>query len=274
MFFLTSSVGVRSSSGISSETASLGALSPGDSAKTAMKLNSAMRRLAGPGFLKIGVACGLKECAKRLALGCCVFSLVPAGYSGPTSTSGANPPPVPAAVNRTVPPVEPPKTALEFSAQPTPQELFRARVFAEPLVPVGAEPGAAENAALADALLGYAKRVSPDDFSSLTGFLEQHPQHHLPVGVYNGPRLDQLDRSRGGRNQSQQHRRQTGGPDSKQPVLPRPRDAMTQEDPPPSVPNPCGEPGRQMNLVAHVLPSLETVKLNVNATQNNENTGY
>ncbi len=81
----------------------------------------------------------------------------------------------PVTPNRTVPQVEPPRTGLDFSASPTPQELFRARVFAEPLVPVGGEPSAAENAALATALLGYAQRSGPDDFSSLTGFLQSHP---------------------------------------------------------------------------------------------------
>lgn len=79
-------------------------------------------------------------------------------------------------VNRTVPKVDPPKTRLEFSANPTTQEISRARVFEEPLVPVGGEPTPAENADLAAALLGYAKRSGPDDFTSLTGFLRQHPK--------------------------------------------------------------------------------------------------
>ena len=82
----------------------------------------------------------------------------------------------PVKVNRTVPQVEPPKTGLEFSANPTTQEIFRARVFEEPFVPIGGEPGATENGALAAALLGYAKRSGPDDFASLTGFLEKHPK--------------------------------------------------------------------------------------------------
>lgn len=80
------------------------------------------------------------------------------------------------AVNRTVPKVFPPKTGLEFSANPTIQEIFRARVFEEPLVPIGGQPSADENAALTAALLGYAKRSGPDDFASLTGFLEKHPK--------------------------------------------------------------------------------------------------
>src|SRR5690349_18082383 len=78
--------------------------------------------------------------------------------------------------NRTLPKISTPRTTLEFSANPTSQEIFRARVFEEPLVPIGAEPTAEENAALATALLGYAKRSGPDDFVSLTGFLEKHPK--------------------------------------------------------------------------------------------------
>jgi RHS repeat-associated protein len=78
-------------------------------------------------------------------------------------------------VNRTVPKVELRKSELQFSAKPAVQEIFRARIFEEPLVPIGGEPDEAENAALAAALLGYAKRTGPDDFASLTEFLEQHP---------------------------------------------------------------------------------------------------
>jgi hypothetical protein len=50
----------------------------------------------------------------------------------------------------------------------TVQEIWRTRVFEEPLVPVGDEPAEEENAALASALREYSKRKSPDDFSSLT----------------------------------------------------------------------------------------------------------
>lgn len=72
--------------------------------------------------------------------------------------------------------VEPPQTSLHFSLNPTPQDIFLIRLFEEPLVPVGADPTPAENAALAAALLGYSKRSSPDDFSSLTGFLKTYPK--------------------------------------------------------------------------------------------------
>lgn len=56
------------------------------------------------------------------------------------------------------------------------QEIYRARVFEEPLVPVGGEPGAAENAALVVALRQYASRTAPDDFDPLKQFLDAHPQ--------------------------------------------------------------------------------------------------
>src|SRR2546426_636964 len=78
--------------------------------------------------------------------------------------------------NRTLPKVEPPKTVLEFQVNPTSQELLRARVFEEPLVPVGGEPTPAENAALAVALTSYSRRNSSGDFASLTRFLQKHPQ--------------------------------------------------------------------------------------------------
>ena len=79
-------------------------------------------------------------------------------------------------VNREVPRVESPKGPLEFSANPTPDEIFRAHVFPEPLVVVGSRPAPAENAALAAALVRYSRRSGPDDFSGLTDFLMQHPQ--------------------------------------------------------------------------------------------------
>jgi RHS repeat-associated protein len=62
------------------------------------------------------------------------------------------------------------------AAQPATQEISRLRIFEEPLVPIGGEPSPLENAALSVALREYSKRKSPDDFSSLTGFVEKHPQ--------------------------------------------------------------------------------------------------
>ncbi len=88
--------------------------------------------------------------------------------------------------NRTLPKVDPPQIGLSFSASPTEQEIFRARVFEEPLVPIGGKPTAAENSDLAVALLGYAKRSGADDFSSLTGFLEKHPQSPWAAALLTG----------------------------------------------------------------------------------------
>lgn len=62
-----------------------------------------------------------------------------------------------------------------ISSAPTPQDIFLTRLFEEPLVPVGADPTPAETAALATALSDYAKRSNPDDFSSLTGFVDAYP---------------------------------------------------------------------------------------------------
>ena len=49
-------------------------------------------------------------------------------------------------------------------------------MFDEPLVPVGREPGPAENSALAAALLAFSQRTNPDDFSSLSSFLKRFPR--------------------------------------------------------------------------------------------------
>jgi RHS repeat-associated protein len=133
----------------------------------------------------------LKEIGKRLVVGYCIIGLIlPAGSQVAVaesiaalgksdhspSTPNAKPPTPLVKINRTVPRVEPPKTSLQLSASPTVEEIFRARLFEEPLVPIGATPTAAENAALAVALLAYSKRAGPDDFSSLTAFLEKHPK--------------------------------------------------------------------------------------------------
>src|ERR1035441_5595663 len=93
--------------------------------------------------------------------------------SAAEGTPAVSPAPAP---NRALPRVESFKAGLAFPAEPGPEDIFRARVFEEPLVPVGGEPSSAENAALAVALLGYGKRSGPDDFSGLTGFLEEHPR--------------------------------------------------------------------------------------------------
>jgi RHS repeat-associated protein len=102
-----------------------------------------------------------------------------------TEQIAATPPP-----NRTVPKHEPPKAQFELPANPTPRDILRARVFEEPLVPVGGEPSAAENSDLAASLAGYARRSGPDDFSSLTHFLEQHPRSPWAASLLSGLGLE------------------------------------------------------------------------------------
>jgi len=78
-------------------------------------------------------------------------------------------------VNRRVPRVTVPPSEPQFSASPTVQEIFRARVFSEPVVPVGREPTAEENAALARALLAFHRSGGTDWRRSLGEFLMRHP---------------------------------------------------------------------------------------------------
>ena len=66
-------------------------------------------------------------------------------------------------------------TSLNLSPNPTVTEISRARVFSEPLVPIGSSPTPDQNTALATALVGYSNRSGPDDFSSLTDYLERYP---------------------------------------------------------------------------------------------------
>ena len=79
-----------------------------------------------------------------------------------------------------------PTGGLQFSAKPTPDEISRARVFEEPLMPVGGVPSVAENAGLAAALRAYAQRNTPDDFTSLTRFIEQHPKSPWRAALLTG----------------------------------------------------------------------------------------
>ena len=65
---------------------------------------------------------------------------------------------------------------LAFPAHPTAEDIFRARIFEEPLVPMGAKPTAKENADFAAALVDFADGGGPDDFSALTAFLGAHPR--------------------------------------------------------------------------------------------------
>lgn len=64
---------------------------------------------------------------------------------------------------------------LRFSAEPTDSNIFDARVFEEPLVPLDGDYRVDENKALAAALKAYEARTSPDDCSSLEAYLESFP---------------------------------------------------------------------------------------------------
>jgi RHS repeat-associated protein len=86
-------------------------------------------------------------------------------------------------VNRTVPPVNPPPATFALATEPSTAELIRARVFHEPLVPVGGSPDATENRALGQALLGHAQRLQSDDSSHLETFLSAHPRGKWTVSV-------------------------------------------------------------------------------------------
>jgi uncharacterized protein HemY len=79
-------------------------------------------------------------------------------------------------VNRTAPKVTPPPDIPSFSAQPTDQEIFRARVFEEPLVPMGRLTSKVENRALAQALLAYLRRGEVEDVSPVLAFLGAHEE--------------------------------------------------------------------------------------------------
>ena len=84
-------------------------------------------------------------------------------------------------------------TTTRFSAHPTAPEISNARIFDEPLVPMGGTPAEQENKALANALTDYASRTNFDDFSSVTTFLGAFPAStwnsslllHLGVEYYN-----------------------------------------------------------------------------------------
>src|SRR4051812_27535592 len=100
------------------------------------------------------------EIGKRIVAAVCVAALTPLSYAKPASGQAAPIPPpettATVAVNRTLPKVDKPAAKLQFSANPTAQDIFRARIFEEPLLPFGGEPTATENTALAAALLAYA----------------------------------------------------------------------------------------------------------------------
>jgi hypothetical protein len=88
-------------------------------------------------------------------------------------------------VNRTVPDVQPPSTELQFSNNPTDEEISRARVFDEPIVSIGKNSSSTENADLAQALLKYRDRQDSDDASAIENCLQTHPDspHYISLQV-------------------------------------------------------------------------------------------
>lgn len=100
----------------------------------------------------------------------------PPAKTVPAAAPKAAPAPAPPVrVNRTVPKVKPVPEYPLFSEHPSEQELFRARVFAEPLVPVGGRPNDDENRALADAVTAYLRSGDNESLKPFESFLGQHP---------------------------------------------------------------------------------------------------
>ncbi len=97
---------------------------------------------------------------------------VPAGAANLASPAAR---PVTVKVNRTVPQVSRPLLTPRFSVVPTEEEVFRARVFSEPLVPVGGRPTGEDNAALTRALEAYLTAGGGDATRALEDFLGQEP---------------------------------------------------------------------------------------------------
>ena len=92
----------------------------------------------------------------------------------------SSPPPAPEApkvtVNRKVPKVAPPAGELTLRDAPSMADIVNARVFREPLVPVGGVPTHAENAALGRALLKFAKGEQAGSDVALRRFLVDFPE--------------------------------------------------------------------------------------------------
>jgi RHS repeat-associated protein len=83
--------------------------------------------------------------------------------------------PAPVRANRTVPPVTPISPFPVFSARPSDEEITRARVFEEPLVPMTGKSSEAANRQLANALSVYLRSGNPEDLSLLETFLHENP---------------------------------------------------------------------------------------------------
>ena len=107
------------------------------------------------------------------------FGLNISGKGGAPDPRFANPEPVrtqtKVKVNTTPPNVIPPSAQPVFSGRRvTDEDIFRARVFEEPLVPVGGETTEAENQALSEAIQTYLKNGGGEDVDPILAFMHQY----------------------------------------------------------------------------------------------------
>jgi RHS repeat-associated protein len=103
-----------------------------------------------------------------------VATSVPVTAQAPTVSSPlASDPDVRA--NRNKPRVDGPADRLVLPTRPSSADIFAARVFPEPLIPVGGEPTDDENAALGRALRTFYARPDRSAAGALTSFLDSYP---------------------------------------------------------------------------------------------------
>jgi RHS repeat-associated protein len=79
-------------------------------------------------------------------------------------------------VNRTIAAFIAPTSVAVFSDAPTDQEISHARVFEEPLIPIGGKTSRDQNRLLAQALSAYLKAGRSSDVTPFTHFLEKFPR--------------------------------------------------------------------------------------------------
>jgi len=95
----------------------------------------------------------------------------------------ATSPQEPVEVNRTVPQVAAPPDRPSFSPIPTDEEISRARVFGEPLVPEEGARDDAENLALAQSLTSYVSGGDSEALEPLEGLVANYPGSRWRVSV-------------------------------------------------------------------------------------------
>ena len=128
----------------------------------------------------IRVRASVRACRLTAALCVCgqIGGTLPALASERTAQSVTAPTQSPAPpvvkVNRTVPRVTPPPAFPVFSEAPTDAEITRARVFPEPLLPIGAPAAPLENLALSRAITTYLHTGTSEDVAPFLNFLAQY----------------------------------------------------------------------------------------------------